>query len=363
LLNQQSKQKEVPLLDIFAQATSQTEQTLHEARSTLQRITDSFVNPESILVFVVAIITALLLGRVVAAILRRVTKIIGAREDKIEDLGRVNQLRRIETLIVLSIATIRTLLVLFAIYFWWNFTHDSQQSAAILGAGALLTVILSGGLFNILRDVAAGSTMMAEHWYGVGDHIHIEPLADAQGIVERVTLRSTKLRKVTGEIVWVNNKDIIGVSVTPKGVRTIAIELFVKNLEKGIALVDDANVRLPVGALVVVRPLSIMTQQQVGKDLWHITAISEAAPGREWLLDKFAIDVLKELDEKHQVLAHEPISRYADSEAERRFARTILNARKSRVQRQNVVKKVAEKAEKSRQAAKKTQAKKAAVKR
>jgi small-conductance mechanosensitive channel len=342
------------VLDLFAQSPSQTEQTLHDARSTLERISESFINPQSLLVFIVSIITALLLGRVIAAILRRATKMIGARADKIEDLNRVNQLRRLETLIVLSIAAIRTLLVLFSIYFWWTFTHDSQQSTAILGAGALLTVLLSGGLFNILRDVAAGSTMMAEHWYGVGDHIHIEPLPDAQGIVERVTLRSTKLRKVTGEIIWVNNKDIMGVSVTPKGVRTIAIELFVKDIDRGVQLIEDVNLRLPVGALVVARPLSIMMQQQVGKDLWHITALSEAAPGREWLLDKFAIDVLKELDEKHQVLAHEPISRYADSEAERRFARTILNARKSRVQRDNVVKMVAQK---HRDGVKRTQAK------
>lgn len=328
---------------LFSQTISRTEEALNESRGIFERVGDAIFNAESILVFLIAMAVALLLGRLVAAVLRRITKLIGARADKIEDLNRVNQLRRIETLIVLSIASIRTLLVVFAIYFWWIYNHQDQQSTAILGAGAVLTIILSGALFNILRDIAAGSVMMAEHWFGVGDHIRVEPLLEAQGVVERVTLRSTKIRKVTGEVLWVNNKDIAGVSVTPKGVRTVAIELFANDEAKALELVEATNVRLPQGALAVVSPLTVMTQAKIGSQLWHITAISEVAPGREWLLDKFAIDILKELDEKHKVLAHEPISRYADSEAERRFARAIHNARKSRVRRENVVIKAAHK--------------------
>jgi hypothetical protein len=155
-----------------------------------------------------------------------------------------------------------------------------------------------------------------------------------------VTLRSTKIRKFSGEIMWINNKDIIGVSITPKGVRTVVIELYVKNLDKGVQLVQDADLRLPHGPLAVARPLTVMTQAKLGKDLWHITAVSEVAPGREWLLDKHAIEVLQELDEKSKILALDPISRYADSEAERRYARTINNARKPRLERENVIERV-----------------------
>lgn len=327
---------------LFAQATN-TDKTIGQAKTVFERISESLFNTESIVVFILSIIIALLLGRLLASILRRVTRAIGAQADKTEDLAQVNKLRRIETLIVLSIAAVRTLLLILAIYFWWVFTHDTQQSTAILGASAVLTIIASGALFNILRDVASGSVMMAEHWYGVGDHIRVEPLVDVQGVVERVTLRSTKLRKVTGEVIWVNNKDIAGVAVTPKGVRTIAIELYAKDINKVIDLIDDTNLRLPQGALAVVNPLSIMIKTEVAKNLWHVTAIAEVAPGREWMLDKFAIDVIKELDEKYKSLAHEPITRYADTEAERRFARAIHNARKSKIERQSVVKKVAAK--------------------
>jgi len=346
---------------LFAQTAEavDSQQRIEEVRSVFERVGDSVLRGDSILILFLSLLSALLLGRLVAAVLRRLTKLISRIADKSEDLDRVNQLRRIETLIVLSIAIIRTLLVLFAIYFWWVYTHEGQQSTAIIGTGAILTVILSGALINTLRDVASGSVMMAEQWYGVGDHIHIEPFPEAQGIVERVTLRSTRIRKVTGEVMWINNKDIAGVSITPKGVRTIAFELFAKDEAKAAQLIEQTNLRLPQGGLGVINPITIMTISKIGSDLWHITAISGVAPGREWLLDKFAIDILKELDEKQHILVHEPISRYADNEAERRFARTINNLNKVSLDRPGVV----EQAFQRRVAKAKSNAAKRAVKR
>jgi hypothetical protein len=90
----------------------------------------------------------------------------------------------------------------------------------------------------------------------------------------------------------------------------------------------------------VVSPLNIMTKAKIDRNLWHITALAEVAPGREWFIDTFAINILKDLDAKTKVMAHEPISRFADSEAEQRFARTIKNSRKPRLKPQTIAKKV-----------------------
>lgn len=327
----------------FFAASGAIDTTIDQSKSVLQKIAESVFNVESVVTFVIAILFALVLGRVMAMLLRRITYFIGAQADKTDNLATVTKLRRVETLVVLSIAVIRVLLVCFAVYFWWAVSHPHQQPSALLGAGALLAIILTGVLGPILRDLAYGASMMAEHWYGVGDHVSIDPLVDGQGIVERVTLRSTKIRGVNGEVIWVNNQNIWAVRVTPKGLRTVAMELFVNNADAGAKLIDDVNLRLPIGPLMVASPLNIMTQAKIDDNLWHITALSEVAPGREWFIDKFAIDLVKELDADGQVLVHEPISRYADSEAERRFARTIRNARKPRLKRQPIVKKVAHK--------------------
>ena len=317
------------MLEIFAQATS--DQTVHTTIDVYQKISKSLFNTRSIVVLIVSLAVAFVLGRIIATFLRGVVVGIGKRADKSENLRTVNRLRRYETFIILSIALIRTFLIIFALYFWWTFSHPSGQPTALIGASALAVIIVSGALGPILRDLANGSFMMAEQWYGVGDHIRVEPFTDMQGVVERVTLRSTRIRGLNGEVIWVSNQNIMGVRVSPKGIRTMALEMFVDDLVAGKKLLQLTNQRLPTGPLLVISPLEIISAERVGDSLWHITAIAETAPGREWLIEQSAVELIKWLDEqtKSPTLAHGPLARFADTDAERRFARTIRNARKA----------------------------------
>jgi small conductance mechanosensitive channel len=315
-------------------ASTQLNTTIQQSSNVLKQISTTVFNERSILTLLAAVLVAFILGRIFATFVRRLTHILSKQADKTQNLATVNRIRSYETYLVLSIAVVRAFIMIFALYFWWVFSHPDQQPGAILGASALAALVLSGMLSPVLRDVASGSLMMAEHWFGIGDHVTIEPFT-LQGVVERVTLRSTKVRSLSGEVIWINNQSINAVRVTPKGIRTIALELFVNNLEKGIELVEETNRHLPTGPLLVATPLSVMTEISVGENLWHITTIGEVAPEREWLLLTFAIQVIKELDDasKTPVLATEPIARNADSDAERRFARTIKNSRKRTVKR------------------------------
>lgn len=317
-------------------ADTQINTTIQQSSDVLKQITGSTFNVRSVIVLVLSLTVAILLGRLVAAIMRRITGIVSRRADKTENLNTVNRLRRIETMIVLSIALVRALLVVVALYFWWVFIHPHQQPGAIIGASALFALILTGMSSPILQDIARGSAMMAEHWYGVGDHITIMPATmGIQGVVERVTLRSTKIRALSGEAIWMSNQSITGVSITPRGTRTIALEIFVTDPDKGAALVEQTNLRLSTGWLTVINPLAVMTTSKVADNLWHITAICEVARGREWLIEEHGIRVMTELDERrrHPILVHRPIVRYTDSEAEKRFTRTIKNARKQKPKR------------------------------
>ena len=302
----------------------------HSIKSALGQLAHSFLNAQSLLVLLVSLTIALVLGRLLAAVLRRVVVLIGHQADKSPNLHTVNRLRRFETFIVLSIAVLRTSLVLFGLYFWWLFVHPSGHPTALIGASALLVIVVSGALSPVLRDIAAGSVMMAEQWYGVGDHIRLEPFGDLQGVVERVTLRSTRIRGLNGEVVWVGNQHIMGVRLAPRGIRTIALELFVTDLAGGENLIEKTNKRLPIGPLLVTTPLHIISREEVGDKLWQITAVGETAPGREWLLETSAVELIKSLEAalKTPLIAHGPLARYADSDAERRFNRTIHNARK-----------------------------------
>ena len=325
--------------------------TIEHSQNIFEQIKINVFTIKSLGLLILVIAVAYVFGRFIATILRRITTALGRQADKSTDLQRVNSLRRTETLVVLSIAVIRTLLIAFAIYFWWLFIHPTQQPTALLGASAVVAIVLGGALSPVLRDLASGSVMMAEHWFGVGDHIRVEPFVDLQGVVERVTLRSTRIRGLNGEIIWINNQNMQAVRLTPKGIRTMALELFVNDSVKGPGLIEQANTRLPIGPLMVISPLTIMTSNEVGKDTWHITAIGETAPGREWLLEHYAISLITEIDSQENemsILLNAPIARYADSEAERKFARSIHNARKQPSVRKSIAQRAVERGHKSR---------------
>lgn len=311
-------------------ATAVGDQTLQQSSNVLKQITTTIFGGNSLFVLVISIVAATVLGKICSVILRRLSRGFGRRADATANLASVNRYRRWETWTILSIASVRVLLIVFALYFWWTFTHPNDRPGALIGASALIAVILSGVFSPLLRDFAFGSSMMAEHWYGVGDLITIEPYPDMRGVVERITLRSTRIRGINGEVIWIANQNIAGVHIAQKGVWTMAVELFVNDRDGAEELIDRVNELLPTGPSLVASPLSIMTTHKRGDKVWHVTAISETAPGREWLIEKTALDLLKSIDSKNDepVLITDPVARFADNDTERQFARAVRNARK-----------------------------------
>jgi moderate conductance mechanosensitive channel len=308
------------------------DRTFEQSTDVLKRITNTLFDGNSLVVLIVSLVVATVLGKILSIILRRVSREFGRHADAATNLASVNRFRRLETWTILWIAIARVLLVILGLYFWWSYTHPSNGPSALVGASAIFIIIIGGVVSPLLRDFAFGSGMMAEHWFGVGDLITVVPYPDVQGVVERITLRSTRIRGLNGEVIWMANQNIQGVRIAQKGVWTMAIELFVTEPKAAERLIEHANALLPAGPSLLATPLGIMSCTRRSKDLWHITAIGETAPGREWLLEKTAVELIKNLDEKSHrpVLIADPFARYADNDTERQFARAVNNAKKSR---------------------------------
>ncbi|HEX3569172.1 MAG TPA: mechanosensitive ion channel family protein [Candidatus Saccharimonadales bacterium] len=319
------------MLAAGAAAPISLDQTVHQTSNILKQISDAVFNTRSLLILVITLLVGTIAGRIVSGILRHISLAVGRQADRAEGLSTVNRLRRVETLIILSIAIVKSLFIILALYFWWVYTHPTQQPTALIGASALIAIIAGGVFGPVLRDLAFGGGMMAEHWFGVGDLITIEPFPNIQGVVERVTLRSTKIRGLNGEIIWISNQNIAGVRIAQKGVRSIALELFVSSEKRAADLIAHVNELLPRGPALLASPIVIMTVERKGPDLWHLTALGEVAPGREWILQENAIEILKRLDADHKkpILLAPPIARFADNDTERKFARAISNAKKT----------------------------------
>jgi len=230
-------------------------------------------------------------------------------------------MRRAETMLGIVAAITRVALAGLVLYSAWRALMPSTASYALISASAFLAIVAGSMLTPILRDVTLGTMMIAERWYNVGDHIVVEPFAGVSGVVEQVTPRSTKLRSLTGEAIWLHNQSIAGVRVTSRGVRTMALDVFVNDPEAGKKAIEKAIRTLPTGPTMLARQLKINDSEQMGDGLWRITAIGQTAPGREWLIEDFAIKAINKYGGSS--IVHGPIARYADATAERRFRRSV----------------------------------------
>ncbi|MBC7546223.1 mechanosensitive ion channel family protein [Candidatus Saccharibacteria bacterium] len=283
------------------------------------------------IVLVISAVVAYFASELLAKAIIKVAQKIAVSADNTSNEERQLKLRRVETYLGVIVALVRGLFVFFILYGVYRLMRPvGNSSVAAIGASAMFIVLAGATVGSILRDITAGATMIAEQWFNVGDHVRIEPFIDVGGVVERATLRSTKLRSLNGEVIWLHNQYIHAVKVTPRGLRTIAVDIFVTNETMGTKLVNTILQAIPTGPLMLARPLTITQSEAWGDELWHIEVIGQTPPGREWLIEDFFVSALQAIDEKNKVpvLVHKPLVRHADPDAERNFKRAVRVAKR-----------------------------------
>jgi hypothetical protein len=183
--------------------------------------------------------------------------------------------------------------------------------------GASFLIILAGfAVQRVLMDVIAGTMMFVERWYEVGDSIAI-PTLELQGVVEDVSLRRTKLRTLDGETIQVSNSQIPAVRVLPEGLKELAIELFVTDRESGENLVRAVQRILPT---TFARRPWIEEVNDLDERLVRIRLRASVVAGREWLVEGFLSDLLKERADEG-LIVHGPVMLTVDEQAARSYAR------------------------------------------
>ncbi|NUS42943.1 MAG: mechanosensitive ion channel, partial [Mycobacteriaceae bacterium] len=89
------------------------------------------------------------------------------------------------------------------------------EIGALVAPAAVLGAALGFGAQRIVQDLLAGFFLITERQYGYGDVVRINVSGSteaAEGTVEAVTLRITRLRNMDGELISVPNGQIIKVT-------------------------------------------------------------------------------------------------------------------------------------------------------
>ncbi|HSE61107.1 MAG TPA: mechanosensitive ion channel family protein [Candidatus Saccharimonadales bacterium] len=281
-----------------------------------------------IIVIIGGILAAFLLNKIITKMTLGFVRVIAERADKEADEEKFIQYRRFETFLSVVLALVRALIIGVVGYIALRLLFDRKDILpATIGVSTFFVIAAGATIAPLLRDLTSGAIMITGRWFSVGDFIKVEPFGDVAGVVEYVSLRSTKLRNINGDVIWLNNQNIQGVRVTPRGVRTLAMDVFVRDLEKGMDLVEEVIGTLPVGPTMIASPLRVTSKENLSPKLWRITVVGKTAPGREWLIEDFIKEALQgrdeEKDKKNPVIVYGPLVRYADASAEKRFSRAV----------------------------------------
>ncbi|WP_424308527.1 mechanosensitive ion channel family protein [Gordonia sp. (in: high G+C Gram-positive bacteria)] len=83
--------------------------------------------------------------------------------------------------------------------------------SSLVGLSAVVGAALGFGAQRVVQDLLAGFFIIAEHQYGYGDVVNLAVTGglSAEGTVEDVTLRVTRLRNTDGELIIVPNGQMI----------------------------------------------------------------------------------------------------------------------------------------------------------
>ncbi|MBU2697758.1 mechanosensitive ion channel family protein [Nocardioides sp. WV_118_6] len=159
-----------------------------------------------------AIIGLVLLGLVARWMLHRVVDRIARRAERgvlperVENAVAARRKQRAATMagVLKSIITF----VVVAIAGTMVLSELGVDIAPIIASAGIIGIALGFGAQSLVKDFLAGIFIFIEDQYGVGD---VVDLGEANGTIELVTLRMTRLRDINGTVWYVPNGEILRV--------------------------------------------------------------------------------------------------------------------------------------------------------
>ncbi|GAA4758834.1 mechanosensitive ion channel family protein [Actinomycetospora chibensis] len=207
--------------------------------------------------------------------------------DRIEAFGSARRAQRARTVgsVIRNAATI----LIFGTAFMMVLGQFGVNLAPVLASAGVLGLAIGFGAQNLVKDFLSGIFMLLEDQYGVGDHVD---LGDAIGTIERVGLRTTTVRDVTGMVWYVRNGTIerVGNGSQDHAVAVVDVPLALDtDITRAAATAEEAAAagidEHGHGPDVLQRPqvLGVESLSSSGMTL-RLTAMTR--PGRQWAVQR-----------------------------------------------------------------------------
>jgi len=239
-----------------------------------------------ILASVIMVFLGLLAYRVLT---RGVPKVLRWRRRQRDflDAEAVARIKRQDTAITLTRNALRylifTIVVLVVVSIFIKNPLPGVAGATILAA------VLGFGAQSFLRDVIAGFSIVFEGQYSVGDFVEISPPQGVAGIVEELGLRMTKIRSLSGEVSYIPNGAIQGVTNYISGRQRFNVEV---QLSDGDAA-ENVLKSLDEAKELYLNPPRLAERNETDDGRVRLRIVAGILPSMDWLVEEHLVQRIK----------------------------------------------------------------------
>jgi len=240
-------------------------------------------------VIVLLVLGAILLTRLAIWVRGRVIAQIDAHAIESDELVRSEAAKHRQ--VVAQVVTWAVLAVIYVVTAVLVVERLGVPLAGLVAPAALLSAALGFGLQRFVQDIAAGFFITGERQYGFGDVVRIEVTGvsePATGTVEDVTLRVTRLRSVSGEVITTPNGQIVQVTNLSRDWARAVLDVPVPS-SVDVSRVTDILRRVGQDAYgddrlskLMLDPPTVMGVERIEVDTFSVRMVARTLPGAQF---------------------------------------------------------------------------------
>lgn len=198
--------------------------------------------------------------------------------------ARILEDRRAKTLAPLIKSAVRY--VVYGLAFIMFLRELGLDPTGLIAGAGVVGLAVGFGAQNLVKDVITGFFLLFEDQYGVGDHVSI---AGYEGIVEEISLRTTRIRDFGGQLHIVPNGQISSVTNYMGSAMRVMFEVPVSpqaDVELALRLLREALGAAAGGIEGIVEGPTVLGMSRLGARTVAILVIARTQPLKQWAVER-----------------------------------------------------------------------------
>ncbi|MDP8972092.1 MAG: mechanosensitive ion channel family protein [Actinomycetota bacterium] len=258
-------------------------------REFLEGILGYLISPAfiiNVLATIFVVLLATTFYRIAIRFIPRVLRWSRPEDEEGLDATALARIKRQDTAVTLVRQTLRY--VVFALVALFVFSIFLRNVFPALGGATILAAIIGFGAQSFVRDIIAGFFILFENQYNVGDFVMLEP-TKASGLVEEFGLRTTTIRALSGEIVYVPNGSLIAVTNYVSGQQRFTIEVQLKDEDAEKRVLEE----IKEGHELYLVPPRLVERDETPEGGPRLRLLAIVLPSTAWLVEENLVERIK----------------------------------------------------------------------